>query len=64
MPKTIQHWIAGKDFTGSSTRTAKVWNPATGEVQAEVRIGCPSRYRSCGKSRRSRLPGLGRPRRR
>ena len=34
--KTIQHWIGGKDFTGGSTRTAKVWNPATGEVQAEV----------------------------
>jgi malonate-semialdehyde dehydrogenase (acetylating) / methylmalonate-semialdehyde dehydrogenase len=34
--KTIQHWIAGKEFTGGSTRTANVWNPATGEVQAEV----------------------------
>jgi malonate-semialdehyde dehydrogenase (acetylating)/methylmalonate-semialdehyde dehydrogenase len=34
--KTITHWIGGKPVTGHSTRTGPVWNPATGEQQAEV----------------------------
>src|SRR5262249_45130296 len=34
--KTISHWIGGKPATGTSTRTAPVFNPANGEVAAEV----------------------------
>jgi malonate-semialdehyde dehydrogenase (acetylating) / methylmalonate-semialdehyde dehydrogenase len=34
--RTITHWIGGKPATGTSTRTGPVWNPATGEQQAEV----------------------------
>jgi malonate-semialdehyde dehydrogenase (acetylating) / methylmalonate-semialdehyde dehydrogenase len=34
--RTVSHWIGGKPATGESTRTAPVWNPATGERQAEV----------------------------
>ena len=34
--KTINHWIGGKTTGGASTRTSPVWNPATGEQQAEV----------------------------
>ena len=34
--KTIQHRIGGQKTAGSSTRTAPVFNPATGEQQAEV----------------------------
>ncbi len=34
--KTIDHWIAGKPTAGSSSRTGRVWNPATGQQQAEV----------------------------
>jgi len=34
--RTINHWIGGKPATGSSSRTSPVWNPATGEQQAEV----------------------------
>ncbi len=34
--RTVSHWIGGKPATGESTRTAPVWNPATGEQQAEV----------------------------
>ncbi|WP_046471695.1 CoA-acylating methylmalonate-semialdehyde dehydrogenase [Allosalinactinospora lopnorensis] len=34
--KTIQHWIDGAFTPAGSTRTAPVWNPATGERQAEV----------------------------
>jgi malonate-semialdehyde dehydrogenase (acetylating)/methylmalonate-semialdehyde dehydrogenase len=34
--RTIEHWIAGKATSGTSTRRGRVWNPATGEQQAEV----------------------------
>ncbi|HEY2947279.1 MAG TPA: CoA-acylating methylmalonate-semialdehyde dehydrogenase [Micromonosporaceae bacterium] len=34
--RTIEHWIHGKPNPGSSTRRGPVWNPATGEQQAEV----------------------------
>ena len=33
---TIEHWIDGGPTAGASTRRAPVWNPATGEQQAEV----------------------------
>lgn len=34
--KRISHWIDGKVAAGTSGRSGKVFNPATGEVQAEV----------------------------
>ena len=34
--RTIQHWIDGAQTRGSSTRTSAVFNPATGDQQAEV----------------------------
>lgn len=37
--KTVEHWIAGKPTAGSSERRGAVWNPATGEQQAEVVLG-------------------------
>jgi malonate-semialdehyde dehydrogenase (acetylating) / methylmalonate-semialdehyde dehydrogenase len=37
--RTVQHWIAGKTTTGSSDRVAPVFNPATGQQQAEVLLG-------------------------
>ena len=36
--RTVTHWIGGKPATGSSDRTSPVWNPATGEQQAEVAL--------------------------
>ena len=36
---TIRHRIGGAETPGSSTRTAPVWNPATGAQQAEVLLG-------------------------
>jgi malonate-semialdehyde dehydrogenase (acetylating)/methylmalonate-semialdehyde dehydrogenase len=36
--RTITHWIGGKSEPGTSTRTGPVWNPATGEQQAEVAL--------------------------
>jgi malonate-semialdehyde dehydrogenase (acetylating) / methylmalonate-semialdehyde dehydrogenase len=37
--RTVTHWIGGKPATGESSRTAPVWNPATGQQQAEVLLG-------------------------
>ncbi len=34
--KTIEHWIGGVETAGASTRRGRVWDPATGEAQAEV----------------------------
>jgi malonate-semialdehyde dehydrogenase (acetylating)/methylmalonate-semialdehyde dehydrogenase len=34
--RRIEHWIGGKSAAGTSTRTGQVWNPATGQQQAEV----------------------------
>ena len=34
--RTIEHWMAGKPTRGTSERTAPVYNPATGQQQAEV----------------------------
>ena len=36
--RTITHWIGAKPTTGTSNRTGPVWNPATGEQQAEVTL--------------------------
>jgi malonate-semialdehyde dehydrogenase (acetylating)/methylmalonate-semialdehyde dehydrogenase len=40
--RTIRHRIGGEETTGSSTRTAPVWDPATGEEQAEVLLAEPA----------------------
>ena len=36
--KIIQHFVDGKSFSGDSKRTGKVFNPATGEQSAEVKL--------------------------
>jgi malonate-semialdehyde dehydrogenase (acetylating) / methylmalonate-semialdehyde dehydrogenase len=40
--RTIRHRIGGEETGGSSTRTAPVWDPATGEQQAEVVLAEPA----------------------
>jgi malonate-semialdehyde dehydrogenase (acetylating)/methylmalonate-semialdehyde dehydrogenase len=40
--KTVQHVIGGQETAGRSTRTSPVWNPATGEHQAQVLLGEPA----------------------
>jgi malonate-semialdehyde dehydrogenase (acetylating)/methylmalonate-semialdehyde dehydrogenase len=35
---TVDHWINGKTVSGTSTRTAPVFDPAKGEVAREVRL--------------------------
>jgi malonate-semialdehyde dehydrogenase (acetylating) / methylmalonate-semialdehyde dehydrogenase len=36
--REIGHWIDGKRVSGTSGRTADVYNPATGEVQGRVAL--------------------------
>jgi len=40
--RTVQHWIAGSETTGASTRFGPVYNPATGEQQAQVALAEPA----------------------
>ena len=35
---TIQHFVNGNKFSGDSKRVGKVYNPATGEQSAEVKL--------------------------
>jgi malonate-semialdehyde dehydrogenase (acetylating) / methylmalonate-semialdehyde dehydrogenase len=34
--ETLQHWIGGSTTAGTSSRTAPVWDPATGQQQRQV----------------------------
>ena len=34
----LEHWVAGAAFSGESTRTSPIYNPAEGVVQREVRM--------------------------
>ena len=40
--KSIFHFVDGKEFNGESKRSADVFNPATGEVQAKVSLASKS----------------------
>jgi malonate-semialdehyde dehydrogenase (acetylating)/methylmalonate-semialdehyde dehydrogenase len=40
--RTIEHWIDGRNTAGSGTRHGPVWNPATGQQQAQVVLAEPS----------------------
>ena len=40
--KNIFHFVDGKEFKGESKRSADVYNPATGEVQANVNLASKS----------------------
>jgi malonate-semialdehyde dehydrogenase (acetylating) / methylmalonate-semialdehyde dehydrogenase len=39
--RTIEHWIGGKPAPGGADRRGVVWNPATGEHQADVVLASP-----------------------
>ena len=40
--KLIEHFVNGKLFSGSSDRIGKVFNPATGEQESEVKLASKS----------------------
>ena len=37
--KIIEHFVEGKKYSGNSKRTSLVYNPATGEATAKVKLG-------------------------
>ena len=39
--RTIGHWVGGKPYAGIGSRNGPVFNPATGEEQAEVALAGP-----------------------
>jgi malonate-semialdehyde dehydrogenase (acetylating)/methylmalonate-semialdehyde dehydrogenase len=39
--RTIRHRIGGEETAGASSRTSPVYDPATGEIQAEVVLAEP-----------------------
>ena len=36
--KTIAHFVNGKSFSGDSKKVGKIFNPATGEQESEVKL--------------------------
>ena len=40
--RTIEHWIAGATTRGGSTRTSPVYDPATGQQEAQVLLAGPA----------------------
>jgi malonate-semialdehyde dehydrogenase (acetylating)/methylmalonate-semialdehyde dehydrogenase len=54
--KTIQHRIGGRETAGESTRTAPVWNPATGERQADVLLAEAADVDAAVQAARAALP--------
>ena len=51
--RTIRHRIRGEELTGASSRTAPVWDPASGEQQAEVLLAEPADVDAAGAAARA-----------
>ena len=54
--RRISHWIDGRIVGGTSGRSATVWNPATGEAQAEVDLASSSEVDAAVQSAVAALP--------
>ena len=52
----IGHFIGGKRVAGSSGRTADVFNPATGEVQAQVALASAAEMRAAVENAKAAQP--------
>ena len=48
--KIIQHFVDGKIYSGNSKRTGNVYNPATGEQTAEVKLATSADVHDAVKS--------------
>ncbi|KAB2385979.1 CoA-acylating methylmalonate-semialdehyde dehydrogenase [Actinomadura montaniterrae] len=53
---TIGHRIGGGEVVGESSRTAPVWNPATGERQADVLLAGAAEVDAAVRAARAALP--------
>ena len=56
MSETVQHWIDGAATSGASTRTADVFDPATGEVSRQVVLAEPSDVEAAVASAKKAFP--------
>ncbi len=54
--RSIEHWINGRTVAGASGRTAKVYNPATGQVQALVPLASRAELDSAVAAARAAFP--------
>ncbi|MFE3028625.1 CoA-acylating methylmalonate-semialdehyde dehydrogenase [Nocardia tengchongensis] len=54
--QTIAHWLDGKTFTGSSTATAPVTNPATGVMTGQVALASAADARTVIESAAAAFP--------
>ena len=54
--RTIAHWAGGKNFAGSSDRTAAVTNPATGQVTGQVALADVADARAVIEAARTAFP--------
>ncbi|MBA3490077.1 MAG: CoA-acylating methylmalonate-semialdehyde dehydrogenase [Longispora sp.] len=54
--KQIPHWIGGVTVTGTGDRRLPVWDPATGEQQAEVVAATPGEVRTAVESAKAAFP--------
>src|ERR1043165_2967041 len=55
--RSINHFIGGKEVAGKSGRTAEVFNPATGEVQAKVALASKAELDAAVKVASAASPG-------
>ena len=55
--RTINHYIGGKEVAGTSGRSADVFNPATGEVQAKVALASAAELDAAVKNAQEAFPG-------
>jgi malonate-semialdehyde dehydrogenase (acetylating)/methylmalonate-semialdehyde dehydrogenase len=53
---TVEHWINGKTVSGTSKRTAPVFDPARGEVAREVRLGSTADVATAVKAAKDAFP--------
>jgi malonate-semialdehyde dehydrogenase (acetylating)/methylmalonate-semialdehyde dehydrogenase len=52
----LDHWVNGTAFTGTSKRTAPVYNPALGKVQREVRLASTADVASAVATAKAAFP--------
>jgi malonate-semialdehyde dehydrogenase (acetylating)/methylmalonate-semialdehyde dehydrogenase len=55
--RTINHFVGGQEVPGKSGRTAEVFNPATGEVQAKVALASKAELDAAVKVAAAAFPG-------
>ena len=54
--KSIFHFVDGKEFKGDSKRVSNIYNPATGEVQAKVKLASSADVKSAVESAARAFP--------